>query len=418
MKKIIIIATLDNRDQEISYLKELFLERGYQPYIIDIGFRHESRLEANITAAEVAEAAGAKIEQLRDPRDRKQATEVMIKGAIAKLGALCRAGQVDGMIAPGGLTTLGMASAIMREMPFQIPKLIISSAASSPGINRLFGAAGITIMHSLIDIRGLNSLLKLQLARAAAAVCGMVEADIAPPTPGEGRPKIAMSTYSYVDNCSRYIRESLVDEYEIIGFHATGTPEVAMEKLIEEGFFSGVIDLVPSSITNEQFHGSRISWPRRLEVAGVKGVPQVVATAGVGTVSRTGLTAEELAPELKVRKHYIMDAQRVTVFLNKEELQEVAAIYAGKLNKAVGPTKILIPAKGWLSIETEGSDFYDPECIQAFIGGLKKKLKPEIELREIDANIEDPAFGQAIVDAFREVMAMKAPDGQRNDVSR
>jgi len=407
MKKIIIIATLDNRDQEVSYLKECILRRECQPLIIDIGFRGEPRLEADITADDVAKAAGEKIETLRDPQERKRATEVMIKGAIAKLGALCQVGQVAGMIAPGGLTTLGMASAIMREMPYQIPKLIVSSAASSPGVNRLFGATGITIMHSLIDIRGLNRLLKVQLDRAAAAICGMVEAEISPSSPEEEKPRIAMSTYSYVDNCSRYIRELLKDKYELIGFHATGMPEVAMEKLIEEGFFNGVIDLVPSSITNEKFGGSRTSWTRRLEVAGEKGLPQVVATAGVNTISRTGLTAEELAPELKIRKHYIMDAQRVTMFLNKEELKNIASIYAKKLNKAVGPTKFLIPKNGWISIEKIGSDFYDPQCIQAFIDGLKEKLKPEIELREVDANIDDPAFGQAVVDAFREVMELK-----------
>jgi len=295
----------------------------------------------------------------------------------------------------------------MREMPYQVPKLIVSSAASSPGVNKLFGATGITIMHSLIDIRGLNHLLKVQLGRAAAAICGMVEAEISPSSPEEEKPRVAMSTYSYVDNCSRYIRESLRDKYELIGFHATGMPEVAMEKLIEEGFFNGVIDLVPSSITNEKFCGSRTSWPRRLEVAGEKGLPQVIATAGVNTISRTGLTTEELAPELKIRKHYFMDALRVTVFLNKEELKNIASIYAEKLNRAVGPTKFLIPKKGWISIEKEDSEFYDPQSIQAFIDGLKEKLKSEIELREVDANIDDPTFGQAVVDAFKEVMELK-----------
>jgi uncharacterized protein (UPF0261 family) len=94
------------------------------------------------------------------------------------------------------------------------------------------------------------------------------------------------------------------------------------------------------------------------------------------------------------------------MFLNKEELKDIAGIYAEKLNKAVGPTKFLIPRKGWISIEKEGSNLYDPQCIQAFISGLKEKLKPEIELREIDANIDDPAFGQAVVDAFKEVMEL------------
>ncbi len=408
MKNIIIIATLDNRDEEVSYLKELISQKGYQPLILDIGFRGESRLKTDITAEEVARAAGEKIENLRDPKERNRATEVMIKGAIAKLRALIQAGQVYGMVAPGGMTTLGMASAIMREMPYQIPKLIVSSTATSPGVHKLFGDTGITIMHSIVDIRGLNSLLKVQLARAAGAICGMVEANIAPSSLGDGKPRVALSTYSYVDNCSRYIRESLGSQYELIGFHATGAPEIVMEKLIGEGFFNGVIDLVPSSITNERFNGSRISWPRRLEVAAEKGVPQVVAPAGVDTISRTGFTAEQLAPEMKIRKHFVMDAQRVTMFLNQAELNNIAAIYAEKLNKAVGPTKFLVPMKGWISIEKEGSEFYNPQGVQAFVSGLKEKLKSEIEVREIDANIDDPAFGRAVVDAFKEVMEAKA----------
>ena len=407
MKKIVIIVTLDTKGEESNYLKELILKRGHQPFIVDIGCGGEARLEADITADEVARAAGAEIEKLRRSQERKQATETMVKGAVAKLDALCRTGEVEGMISLGGMSSTVMASNIMREMPYRIPKLILSSAASLPGVNRFFGPTGITLMHSLIDLSGLNHLLKDQLARAAGAICGMVESVVPPDSAGEGKPMVAMSTYGYTDNCAHYIHEALGGKYELIHFHAIGMPEISMEKLIEEGFFSAVIDLVPSSITNERFDGSRISWPRRLEVAGEKGIPQVVAPAGVDTISRTGLTAKELAPELKIRKHYFMDALRVTVWLDAEELKDIAGVYADKLNKAVGPTKFLVPKRGWLSIEKEGSDFYYPQGIQAFVDGLKRKLKPEIEVREVDANIDDPVFAQAVVAAFEEVVRLK-----------
>lgn len=405
MKKLVIIATLDTKGEETSYLKELILRRGHKPFIIDIGCGGEPKLEADITADEVARAAGTDINKLRGSRERQKATELMIKGAVVKLDALCRAGEVEGMIAIGGMSNTVMASSIMKEMPYRIPKLIVSSAAAVPTANRFFGPTGITLMHSLVDISGLNPLLKDQLSRAAGAICGMVEGEIPPPHPKGEKPMVAMSTYGYVENCTRYISKALGGKYELIPFLANGMPEIVMEKLIEEGFFSGVIDLVPSSITNEKFGGSRISWPRRLEVAGGKGVPQVVAPAGVNTISRTGLSAEELAPELKKRKHYSMDALRVTVWLNAEELKNIAGVYAEKLNKAVGPTKFLIPRRGWLSIEKEGSDFYDPRGIQAFVGSLKEKLKAEIEVREVDANIDDPVFAQAVVAAFEEVVA-------------
>jgi uncharacterized protein (UPF0261 family) len=406
VEKIVIIATLDTKGEEVGYLKGLILSRGHQPFVIDIGCGGKPRLEADITADEVARAAGAEIGKLRRSRDRVKATGTMVKGAVAELGALCRAGEVEGMLSLGGMSSTVMASDIMKEMPYRIPKLILSSAASMPGVNRFFGPTGITLMHSLVDLSGLNHLLKDQLARAVGAICGMVEGAVLPDGPGEERPTVAMSTYGYTDNCANYIHRALEGKYELIHFHAVGMPEIAMEKLIEEGFFSAVIDLVPSSITNTRFDGSRSSWPRRLEVAGEKGIPQVVAPGGVDTISRTGYTTEELAPELKVRRHYFMDALRATVWLSVEELRDIAGVYAGKLNKALGPTKFLIPKRGWLSIEKEGSEFYYPEGIQAFVDGLKQSLRPQIELIEVDANIEDPAFAQAVVDAFEEVVRL------------
>jgi uncharacterized protein (UPF0261 family) len=406
LKKIVIIATLDTKGEEIGYLKELILRRGHQPLIIDIGCGGEPKLEADITADEVARAAGSEIKKLRSSRERQKVTEVMIKGAVLKLDGLCRAGEVEGMISIGGMSSAVMASAIMSEMPYRVPKLIVTSAAAMPSANRFFGPTGITLMHSLVDIGGLNRLLKDQLSRAAGAICGMAESEILFSRSRKEKPLVAMSTYGYVENCARYISRALGEKYELIPFHAVGMPEVVMERLIGEDFFNGVIDLVPSSITNAKYNGSRISWPQRLEVAGEKGVPQVIAPAGINTISRTGYTAEELAPEFKIRKHYTMDALRVTVWLSDEELKDIAGIYAEKLNKATGPTRFLIPKRGWLSIEKEGTDFYDPQGIQAFVDSIRGKLKPEVEIREIDANIDDPVFAQAVVSAFEEVIKL------------
>lgn len=404
MKKIVVIGTLDNRDEEVIYLKKLIQEYGYEAPVMDIGFRAEPKTQADITAEEVAKAAGERIEKLRNPEERQRATQVMIEGAVHKLRALCQDGEVAGMIAAGGLTTLVLVSSIMQEMPYNIPKLIMSSGAAMSGVHRLFGTAGITLMHSLIDVRGLNSLLEVQLRKAAAAICSMAEVESVPPA--TDKPRVAVTTFGYLDNCTRRVRELLAEEYELIGFHATGMPDVAMEKLIEEDFFQAVIDLVPSSITHEKFGGPRISWHRRLEVAGEKGLPQVVAPGGVNTTGRAGLSAEELTSELQSRKHYWMDKHRVTMFLTEEELRDMAPVYAEKLNKAKGPTKFLIPKHGWLSIDKPGSEFYSPESIKAFVAALRASLKLEIEVIEVEANIDEPAFAEEVVRAFREVMKL------------
>jgi uncharacterized protein (UPF0261 family) len=327
----------------------------------------------------------------------------MIRGAVAKLHVLCRAGEIEGLISIGGMSSAVMASSIYRDMPYSVPKLLLTSAASMPQANRFFGPSGVTVMHSLIEVGAINRLLMGELARAAGAICGMVEGQALVRPPAQLRPMVAMSTNGWVETPAQYLVDALKNEYEIVRFHGTGLPEVVMEKLIDEDYFVGVIDLVPSSITNERFDGSRISWPRRLEVAGEKGIPQIVAPSLVNVISRTRDTSAALLDEMKRRKYYFMDSLRILLWLTPDELRDIASVYAAKLNKATGPTKVLIPLRGWLNVETEDSDYYEPESLKAFADVLKREVKPEVEIREVDANIDTVAFGEAVLSAFREV---------------
>ncbi len=403
MKSIVIIVTLDTKSVEAAYLRDRILELGHRPLIIDVGCGGLPNMEADISAVEVAQAAGADLDSLRTSRDRDMATGAMIRGAVVKLTALCQAGEVEGLISIGGMSSAVMASSIYREMPYRIPKLLLTTAASLPQANRFFGPSGVTVMHSLVEVAALNRLLMGELARAAGAICGMVEGQALVKLPAALKPMIAMSTNGWVETPAQYLANELKDRYEIVRFHGTGLPEVVMEKLIEEDYFAAVIDLVPSSITNERFDGSRISWPRRLEVAAEKGIPQVVAPSLVNVISRTRDASAALVEEMKLRKYYFMDSLRILLWLTKEELIDMASVYAEKLNKATGPTKFLIPMKGWLNVETEESEYFEPESIQAFVDVLKKELKPEVEIREIDANIDTVEFGQAVLAAFLEV---------------
>jgi uncharacterized protein (UPF0261 family) len=398
-KTIAIISSLDTKGAAVDYLRKAIEERGHKPLVVDVGYGGEATIPADISVNDIAKAMGSDAQKVRNLKERRDMIDIVVKGAVVLLKKLYDAGEIDGVLALGGMSNTTLAADIMRELPFSLPKLLLSTGASMPGSNRFFGPTGLTMMHSLVDIGALNGLLRLQLTRAVSAICGMVENEAA--KSAEEKPMVAISTYGYTEKCSQYLEKALDSKYETVTFHASGIPEVTMEKLVEDGLFAGLIDLVPSSITNAAFGGGRTSWDRRLEVAGEKGVPQVVAPAGVHTYSRTGLTEEALVPQLKGRKYYFMDAQRATVWLTSEEMGEVASIYADRLNKGKGPCKFLVPLKGWLSIEKES---FDSKGIRLFIEGLKKQLKPGIEVVEVDANIDEPAFAQAVVKAFLEVM--------------
>jgi len=400
-KKIAIISSLDTKGQAVEYLREFISRKGFDPVTVDIGYGGRVTVPANITLDDIAKAAGSSADEVRALKERRLMIEVILNGATVKLKALHGAGALDGVIALGGMSNSSLAADIMQELPFTLPKLLMSTSASMPGSNRFFGPTGLTMMHSPIDIGALNSLLKAQLNRAAAAVCGMVENEIPAAAVARDKPIVAICTYGYTEKVSQYLNEALKGEYETVNFHASGIPEVTMEKLAEDGAIAGIIDLVPSSVTNALYGGSRTSWSRRLEVAGENGIPEVVAPAGVHTFSRVGLTEEQLAPELNGRRYSFMDALRATCYLTARETAEVASVYAMKLNKATGPVKFLVPLRGWLSIE---NDSYDPELIKGFVQAMKKSLKPEIELKEVDANIDEPAFADAVARAFEEVM--------------
>jgi uncharacterized protein (UPF0261 family) len=412
MKKIAIVVTLDTKSEEAAYLKGLIGSYGHQTLIVDIGCGGEPGLVADISSAEIAQAAGTSIDKLRTCRNRESVSESMIAGAVIELRALCRQDQLEGVVSIGGISSAVMASNIMSEVPYMIPKLILSSGASQPGCHRWFGPTGITVMHCLVDVGGLNCLLKEHLTRAAAVICAMVDANRTLPKGTGNKPLIAMSSNSWVEHSGHLIFARLEPKYEVIRFLAAGAPEVFMEHLIEEGYFAAVIDLVPSSITNERFGGSRISWPRRMEIAGQKGVPQVIAPCLVNVISRMRDDSEAQALELKARRHYFIDRQRVLLWLNTEELKDIAAIYAEKLNKATGPTVFLVPLKGWLTIETEESEFWDAKAVKGFAGALKKRVKPGIEIREVNANIDSAAFAEAVVDAFSQVIGQRGQKRQ------
>jgi uncharacterized protein (UPF0261 family) len=400
-KGIAIISSLDTKAEAVNYLKKQIANKGFKPISVDVGYGSKVTMPADVTVDDVAKAAGSSAKKVRALKERREMIDVIQKGTIAKLKTLYAEDGLDGVLALGGMSNTALAADIMQELPFTLPKLLLSTGASMPGSNRFFGPTGLTMMHSPIDIGALNSLLKVQLNRAAAAICGMVENEMPSSGVTGDKPMVAICTYGYTEKCSQYLAEALNGKYETVNFHASGVPEVTMEKLAEDGLFAGIIDLVPSSITNAIYEGSRTSWGRRLEIAGEMGIPQVVAPAGVHTFSRTGLTEDELVPQLKGRKYRFMDAKRATCYLSKEEVIDVASVYAKKLNKGKGAVKFLVPLRGWLSIENES---YDAEIIQGFIQAMRTKLKPEIELREVDANIDDPAFANAVAKAFEEVM--------------
>ena len=404
---IVVTATLDTKWREAGFLRSEIEAEGYSTLLMDIGMRGNPGIVADITREQLISAAGHDPEEFARIDDRAKLMQIITTGATKRMHELYSSGNLGGIISVGGTTGTQMGTAIMKSLPFGLPKFALSSTASLRGLAaRYIETADITLMHSVVEIIGLDDLVRNAISRAAKAVCAMAEANMKSPVsarkPGE-KPLIALTTFRPTEKCATMVRSQLEEQgYQVIGFSAAGIGDKAMEEMIErENVFGAVVDLAPGGVGEELLKFDRAAGPTRLEAAGKAGIPQVIAPGGVNWGSPV---KSRYKPEYYQRKIYDLDALRAFVKLSQDEMVMVADAMADKLNKARGPVKFLIPLGGWSSVDPRGTELYEPEIDRAFTEELKKRLRPDIEVREIDADFETPEFAQAVVQAFNEVM--------------
>ncbi len=402
-RAILLVSTLDTKAKETFYLRDGIRDFGGNPIVMDLSMSKET-LGADISPAAVAEAGGTTIDEIRASRDRKKITGQMIEGAVKTAVNLFSLGRLAGVIGLGGSTGSLMATEVMRALPFGVPKLMVSSTAALPGLStRYIGTGDVTIFHTVIEISGLSKPLRNVLDRAAGAITAM--ASVAPLTVesarSEGYPLIALSMFGPTEHCANHIQKRLEEEgYHVIGFSAAGVCDRAMEQMIGMRFFDGVVDLTPGGVGEEILGGMRAAGPDRLTNAGKTGTPQVVAPGGVNTMSPR---KSRYKPEYHERRKYELDALRTFLRLSDEEMRQVSEAFAEKLDAARGPTVVVFPTRGWSAMDPPASPMYDPEQDRIFLNVLKEKLGSKLDIREIDANLEDEQFAEAVVKACLEV---------------
>jgi uncharacterized protein (UPF0261 family) len=400
VRRILVIGTFDTKGTEVGFLKEQIERRGHRTVVMDIGTRGQHGLPADIPREEVVRASGMSLQEALDAGDRQQAVNIIIEGARRKARELYDSGELGGIIALGGGTALFMGTAIMQALPIGVPKLVLSSMIAGD-MSRFVGGKDITLMQSVADIVGLNPVTLAILTRAAGAICGMVEAEVDENIPRDSHrklkrtPLIAVTDFGITTPCAMHATQLLRDRgYEAVIFHAVGSGGTAMEELVGRDLFAGVLDLTTHEFMDYLVGGlCRDIGPERLETAGLRGIPLVVGPGGLDSIV---ITEEEIPARFQGRKLYYHDFRRC-VRPNLEELTEVARLMAERLNRRRGPVKVLLPLRGWSEADKEGEPLYDPEGNRAFGVEFKKLLKPEIEVIDIDAHLNEPVYAETAV---------------------
>jgi uncharacterized protein (UPF0261 family) len=401
---IVILGTTNTKGEQLQFLKDRLASQGHEAILMDLSMGGRPGYAADVTPEEIAKLADKDIKDLMSSKDRFAVTNTMSAGAQQKALDLLSEKKLDGIVALGGATMALIGSQVMSRLPFGIPKVIATPAAMPAYVGKWFGATDLTVMQLIMEIAGMNDLVKNAIAQAAGAISGMVEEACEYTALKLPYPSIAVTELGFSDECAKNVEALLTEKgYHVYPFHAQGVSDRAMDRLISQGFFHGVIEIVPAGLIEEKFKGNRAAGMERLDAACDRGIPQVWAPCCVN-LTGAGPTRTNREKYTASGKFLKIDEMRAMARFPRDELLVGAKLYAEKLNKAKGPVKLIIPLRGWSSLDREGSPLYDPEEDRLFVEELKKNLKRPIEIEEVDCNLEHMNTATALVDTLDALM--------------
>ena len=398
-KHIVIVGTLDTKELELGYVRELIEQRGHLPIIVDCGVMKDPSLEPDISRHAVARAAETTIEDILQKADKNHAIRTMTRGAVNSVTTLYDQGKLDGIISLGGVQGTFIGTTVMQALPFGVPKVMISAVANGQATFGPFvGIRDIMILHSVADVLGLNAVTRRVLAEGVGAVIGMVEMDYG--SDDASRPAVALTSAGVTTPCANRARELMEDlGYEVIAFHCNGIGAQAMEEMAAAGKLAGIFDLSPHDITDYLFGGIMPATAERLQASCRNGVPQVVAP-GCADIVLYG-PVENIPVEILKRKHVIHNPIHTHVKASYQEMFELGQFIAERLGKSKGYATVFVPARGFSQLNRAGGPIYEPESDAGFLKGLeagfKKSPSKKIAVKVVDMHINDPQFAETAV---------------------
>ena len=382
---IAVVGTFDSKAEEHLFLKDRIEQMGLDVLTVNVGTKNPSALPVDLDFYKLFIENNPAVQGSRD-----KAIAAMIDAARTRIKKLHAANEIAGMISAGGGTGTHIATSIMHELPLGVPKVMVSTVASR-NMAKTVGTKDITMIHSVADLLGVNSVSGRILDTAAAGICGMVQGSW---QPDRNKKRIALPFFGFITPGAEATRHALEKlGYEVIAFHANGTGGMAMEELAAEGYFHGILDLATHELADHLLDGyCGDIGPQRFEPVPGQSIPRLVVPGGLDCAVLE-FTRHDIPDQYKDRKIFFYDF-RSAIRLNEDETHTLAEQLSGKLNKNPSNIKILIPLQGWSEADREGGPLYDPPMNRFFTQRFKEKLDPQIQIQETDHHINDAEFGE------------------------
>jgi uncharacterized protein (UPF0261 family) len=382
---IAIVGTFDTKAEEHIFLKDRIEQMGLGALTVNVGTRSPSPAPVDLDLYIRVIENSPEVQESRDT-----AVAAMIDEARSRIKKLYETNEISGMISAGGGTGTHIATSIMHELPLGAPKVMVSTVASR-NMAKTVGTKDITMMHSVADLLGVNSVSGRILDKAAAGICGMVQSSW---QPDQTRKRIALPFFGFITAGAEATRNALEKRgYEVIAFHANGIGGMAMEELASKGYFDGILDLATHELADHLLDGyCGDIGPQRFEPLPGQSIPRLIVPGGLDCAVLE-FTRHDIPDKYKDRKIFFYDF-RSAIRLNEEETITLADQLIEKLNKDPSGIKILNPLQGWSEADREGGPLYDPPMNQFFTEYLRERLDSKIEFQNVDHHINDPEFGE------------------------
>ncbi len=405
-KTILILGAFDTKGAEYAFLREQVIGLGADALTVNTGVLGSTdRFPVDIEADRVVAAANGSLQELREANDRGQAMKLMAEGAARLIRDEFDQGRFDGIIGMGGSGGCSVITSAMRALPVGVPKVCVSTVAGTD-TGPYVGTKDITMIPSITDVAGVNRISRIIFTRAAGAVWGMVNAQ--PPVVADDRAIIVASMFGNTTECVDMCRESLGEaNYEVLVFHATGAGGRAMESLIEEGLVDGCLDITTTEWADEVCGGVLSAGPDRLSAPGRHGIPHLIVPGCIDMANFGPIDSVPARFRQSDRILYEWNPNVTLMRTNVQENRRMGEIFAEKANTAEGPIAFLIPLHGVSILDADGERFCDRQADQAMFDALRAKLRADIPVEEVDANINDRRFARRAAQRMLELMQQR-----------
>lgn len=397
---VLVAGTLDTKGTELRFIRDIIAGSGLRTRLVDVSTSGK-HATCDVSAQEIALNHGRGGSAVFGS-DRGAAVTAM---ADAFSNWMRRQGNIAGVIAAGGSGAASLVAPAMRTLPVGVPKLIISSVASGD-VAPYVGPADITMMYSVTDVQGLNSISRAVLSNGAHAIAGMVKARLDQREARErassaGLPSIGITMFGVTTPAVQKIAADLRDDFECLVFHATGVGGRSMEKLVDSGQLAGVIDLTTTEICDLLMGGVFPATEDRFGAVIRTRMPYV---GSVGALDMVNFGAPDTIPErYRSRKFHVHNPQVTLMRTTVEENERMGRWIGERLNQMDGPVRFFLPEGGVSALDVRGQPFWDPEADAALFRALERTVRQtgNRQLIRIKQNINDPEFASTIVTAFR-----------------